>query len=282
MNFGVSSFLIAFSSLSTLATCSPAQPPGCPSSESPYSAESNSELNAGIEAYKAARYSEAINHFQKATDIAPCSTVARAYLATAQAQNVVPGLDTADNLKTADVAIENFKKVLAQEPHDVNSLKQVAAVYFSTRKFDDAREWQKKVLAEDPSDYEASYTIGVIDWTVAHQNASAVLATVGMQDDGVGNAKAPLEVLEKIKQQNSALIEEALQYLSQAIEHHPNYDDAMAYINLVLRRKADLDYENPALRDEDVAKAKEWARKAMQTRKENEEKKAAQPDSSQP
>jgi lipopolysaccharide biosynthesis regulator YciM len=89
-------------------------------------------------------------------------------------------------------------------------------------------------------------------------------------------------VLEKIKQQNSALVEEALQYLSQAIEHHPNYDDAMAYINLVLRRKADLDYENPALRDEDVAKAKEWARKAMQTRKENEEKKVAQPDSSQP
>jgi tetratricopeptide (TPR) repeat protein len=282
MNFRVSALPIAVSSLSFIATCSPAQTLDCPSSQSPYSAEVNSEVDAGIDAYKAARYSEAIDHFQKATDIAPCSTMARAYLATAQAQNVVPGLDTSDNLKTADVAIENFKQVLAQEPHDFNSLKQVAAVYFSTRNFDDAREWQKKVLAEDPDDYEAAYTIGVIDWTLAHQNAITALAVVGMQDDGVGNAKAPVEVLEKIKQQNSALVEEALQYLSQAIEHHPNYDDAMAYINLVLRRKADLDYENPALRDEDVAKAKEWARKAMQTRKENEEKKVAQPDSSQP
>ena len=103
-----------------------------------------------------------------------------------------------------------------------------------------------------------------------------------MQDDGVGNAKAAVDVLERIKQQNSALVEEALQYLSHAIDSHPNYDDAMAYLNLVYRRKADLDYDNPALRDEDVAKAQEWARKAMQTRKENEEEKNASPDSAQP
>jgi tetratricopeptide (TPR) repeat protein len=278
MNFRVSAFLIAFSWLSSLATCSPAQTTNCPGSTSSSNAAATSELNAGIEAYKAARYSEAISHFQKATDIAPCLTMARAYLATAQAQNVVPGLDTPENLKTAGAAIENFKQVLAQDPHDINSLKQVAAVYFSTNEFDDAREWQKKVLVENPNDYEASYTIGVIDWTVAHQNATAALAPVGLQDDGIGNAKAPVDVLERIKQQNSALVEEAMQYLSHAIDSQPDSDDAMAYLNLVYRRKADLDYDNLALRDEDVAKAQEWARKAMQTRKHNEEKKMASPE----
>jgi tetratricopeptide (TPR) repeat protein len=268
-----------------VATCSSAQAPPAPNCTGPNASDdlpARYELNQGVEAYKAAHYSEAISHFQKATDIAPCLAMARAYLATAQAQNVVPGLETPDNLKTANVAIENFKQVLAQEPHDVNSLKQVAGVYFSTKQFDDAREWQKKVLVEDPNDYEAAYTIGVIDWTQAHRNVLTVLATVGVVDDGMGNAKAPVEVLEEIKQQNSALIEEAQQYLSLAIEHHPNYDDAMAYINLVFRRKADLDYDNPALRDEDIAKAQEWARKSMQTRKENEEKKKASPDSAQP
>jgi len=268
-----------------VATCSSAQELRTPNCTGPNASDdlpARYELNQGVEAYKAAHYSEAISHFQKATDISPCLAMARAYLATAQAQNVVPGLDTPDNLKTANVALENFKQVLAQEPHDMNSLKQVAAVYFSTKKFDDAREWQKRVLVEDPNDYEAAYTVGVIDWTQAHHNVLTVLATVGMVDDGVGNAKAPVEVLEKIKQQNSQLIEEALQYLSQAMEHHPNYDDAMAYINLVFRRKADLDYDNPTLRDEDVAKAQEWARKSMQTRKENEEKKMASPDSAQP
>ncbi len=267
--------LFALSSLSILNLGSAAQTQDCLGSKSSDTEAASIQLNTGVEAYKAARYAEAITHFQKAAELAPCLAMARAYLATAQAQNVVPGLDTPDNLKTANESIENFKLVLLQNPNDVNSLKQVAAVYFSIKKFDDAREWQKKVLVEDPTDFEASYTIGVIDWTVAHQNASAALAAVAMQDDGVGNAKAPVEVLEKIKQQNGSLVEEAMQYLTQAIENHPSYDDAMAYINLVYRRKADVDYDNPPLRDEDIAKASEWARKAMQTRKENEEKKIA-------
>jgi tetratricopeptide (TPR) repeat protein len=101
-------------------------------------------------------------------------------------------------------------------------------------------------------------------------------------DDGEGNIKAPPAVLESIKQQNSGLVEEAFQYLTRAIEEHPNYDDAMAYLNLVYRRKADIDFDNPSLRDEDVAKAREWGRKAMLTRKQNELEKVTPPDSSQP
>ncbi|HMG85456.1 MAG TPA: hypothetical protein VK574_06915 [Terracidiphilus sp.] len=274
--------LAVFSSLFLLSVPSPGQTPNCLGSSASDNPAAREELNQGVDSYKGARYSEAISHFQKATELAPCLTLARAYLGTAQAQNVVPGLHTPDNLKTADASVENFKVVLAQNPHDINSLKQVAAVYFSTMRFDDAREWQKKVLAEDPNDSEAAYTIGVIDWTRAHTHALAALTVAGLQDDGEGNHDAPPEVLESISRQNRALVEEGLQYLRRAIEGRPNYDDAMAYMNLVYRRQADVDYQNPALRDEDVAKAKEWAHKAMQTRKENEEKKASSTDSPQP
>lgn len=239
------------------------------------------EIDQGVDAYKAARYEEAISHFQKATELAPCLMVARSYLATAQAQNVIPGLSTAENLKTAEQSIANFQIVLSQNPHDVNSLKQVAGIYFSIKNFEEAKVWQKKVLAEDPHDYEASYTIGVIDWTLAHQNVLNALSSAGLNDDGEGNTQAPSEVLASIKRQNADLVAEAMQYL-QAIADRPDYDDAMAYINLVYRRKADVDFDNPALRDEDVANAREWSRKAMLTRKENEEKRLAQPASTQP
>jgi tetratricopeptide (TPR) repeat protein len=223
-----------------------------------------------------------MDHFQKATQLAPCLTMARSYLATAQAQNVVPGLDTPENLKTANEAVENFNLILQQNSHDMNSLKQVAAVYFNTKRLDDAREWQKKVLVEDPRDPEAAYTIGVIDWTQAHQNALAALTAASSQDDGIGNTKAPIQTLEKIKQQNGALVAEALQHLTQALQNRPDYDDAMAYINLVYRRKADIDYDNPTLRDQDIAQANEWSEKAMQTRKENEQKRSAPPAAAQP
>src|ERR1700722_5714649 len=202
------------------------------------------QLNKGVEAYKSARYEEAIGHFQKATQLDPSLPMAKTYLATALAQNVVPGLDTPENMKTAQQAISIFEEVLAKDPADVNSLKQVAGIYFSIKKLDDAKAWQKKVLAVDPKDPEAAYTVGVIDWTQAHENLLKALVPAGINDDGEGNPKAPKKVMEPIKAENGPLVEEALQYLYQAVANRANYDDAMAYLNLVYRSKADIDWGN--------------------------------------
>ena len=231
------------------------------------------QLNKGVDAYKAAKYEEAIGHFQKATELDPSLPMAKSYLATALAQNVVPGLTTPDNLKNAQQAISIFQEVLAKEPQDVNSLKQIAGIYFSIKKFDEAKDYQKKVLAVDPKDPEAAYTVGVIDWTLAHENTLKALAAAGQNDDGEGNTKAPKKVLEEIKEENTPLVTEALQYLNQALANRANYDEAMSYMNLVYRRKADVDYTDPATVKADVASAKDWSSKAMGTRKENEEKK---------
>ncbi len=231
------------------------------------------QLNKGVDAYKSGRYEEAIGHFQKATELDPTLPMAKSYLATALSQNIVPGLDTAENLKTANQAISIFQEVLEKNPSDVNSLKQIAGIYFNIKKLDEAKTWQKKVLAVDPKDPEAAYTIGVIDWTEAHENVLKALVPAGINDDGEGNTKAPKKIMDTIKEENSPLIEEALQYLNQAVDNRANYDDAMAYLNLVYRRKADLDFGSPAAAKDDVAKAEEWRTKAMGTRKANEEKK---------
>jgi hypothetical protein len=61
------------------------------------------------------------------------------------------------------------------------------------------------------------------------------------------------------------------------VANRANYDDAMAYLNLIYRRKADVDFGNVAAVKEDLAKADDWRTKAMGTRKANEEKKEAGP-----
>jgi tetratricopeptide (TPR) repeat protein len=235
------------------------------------------QLNKGVEAYKSTRYEEAIGHFQKATQLDPGLPMAKSYLATALAQNVVPGSDTPDNLKTAEQAISIFQEVLDKDPNDVNSLKNIASIYFSIKKLDEAKTWQKKVLAVDPKDPEAAYTIGVIDWTEAHENALKALVPEGINDDGEGNVKAPKKVMEPLMALNGPLVEEGLQYLNQAVANRPNYDDAMAYLNLIYRRKADVDYGNEAAVKADIAAAEDWRTKAMGTRKANEEKKEKTP-----
>lgn len=239
--------------------------------------QARDQLNKGVDAYKSARYEEAIDHFQKATELDPSLPMAKTYLATALAQNVVPGLTTPENLKTANQAIDIFKQVLDKDPSDVNSMKQIAGIYFSLKDMDRAEEWQKKVLAADPKDPEAAYTVGVIDWTKAHENKLKALQEAGLNDDGKGNVKAPKKVMETIAQQNAPLVEEGLQYLNQAVANRPNYDDAMQYLNLIYRNKADVDYGNAAAVDQDMAQAQDWTSKAMSTRKQNEAKKNAGP-----
>jgi len=239
--------------------------------------QARDQLNKGVEAYKSSHYEEAIDHFQKATELDPSLPTAKSYLATALAQNVVPGLDTPENLKTAQQAIDIFKEVLVKDPTDVNSLKQIGGIYYSIKKLDDAKAWQKKVLAVDPKDPEAAYWVGMIDWTEAHENTLKALRPAGLSDDGEGNVKAPKKIMETIKAENAPLVNEGLRYLNQAVANRANYDDAMAYLNLIYRRKADVDYGDAAAVKDDLAKADEWRIKAMGTRKANEEKKEAGP-----
>jgi tetratricopeptide (TPR) repeat protein len=244
--------------------------------------EARDQLNEGVKAYKAAHYDEAVARFQKAAELDPGLLMAKKYLGVAVAQTVIPGLDTPENLMAAQRAIDALQQVLAEDSHDVNAMKQIAGIFFSVKNLDDAKAWQKKVLDVDPKDPEAAYTIGVIDWTMAHQNALKALIQAGIQDDGEGNIKAPAEALEVIRVQNAALVEEALEYLHQAVENRPDYGNAMAYLNLVYRRKADVDWGNEAARKDDVAQAMAWMRKSMAAHKANEEKQNPKPGSAQP
>lgn len=127
--------------------------------------DANSELNAGVQSYKNARYEEAIDHFKRATELDPTLLNARVYLATAYAMQYVPGADTEDNLHVAALAIEQYKKVLEADPQNVNSVKGIAYLNLNMKKFEEAKKWYNKASEIDPNDPEAFYSAGVIDWT---------------------------------------------------------------------------------------------------------------------
>jgi len=235
--------------------------------------KSRDQLVKGVQAFKNARYEEAVNHFQSAISLDPNSADAKLYLATAYSYQVVPNLDTPENLALAKKALDGFQAVLANNPNDVGALKQVASINFNTKKFEEAKEYQKKVIALDANDAEAHYTIGVVDWIQAYKNAQTILAADGLTDDGNGNVKKSKATCQKLKDQNTALVDEGMQYLQKAVQINTTYDDAMQYLNLTYRRKADIECGDENARKDDLAKADEWAQKAMGARKENEKKK---------
>jgi len=228
------------------------------------------QLNKGVEAFKTAHYEEAIGHFQQATQLDPSLPMARLYLATAYAQQVVPNLQSTDNMKNAQLAIQNFQMVLDKESGNINALKGIASLYLNTQNFDKAKEYQNKVLAADPTDASAEYTIGVIDWTVAYKNAIPVRQSFGLQDNGdpIKDKKACAALAEK----NGPIIQEGMDALNKAVQLRQNYDDAMAYMNLLYRRKADIECGDDAARKADIATADDWVHKALAARKANEQK----------
>ena len=59
------------------------------------------QLNKGVESYKNNHYEQAIDHFQKAVQLDPGLINARMYLATAFVSQYIPGVDSPDNLRTA-------------------------------------------------------------------------------------------------------------------------------------------------------------------------------------
>jgi TPR repeat protein len=75
---------------------------------------------------------------------------------------------------------------------------------------------------------------------------------------------------------NTALVEDAIAELKRAVEIRPTYDDAMQYLNLAYRRRADFDCNSPAQREKDLDTANEWVRRAIEARRTNEQQKMQQ------
>jgi tetratricopeptide (TPR) repeat protein len=225
------------------------------------------QLVKGVQAFKSGKYEEAVDHFQTSLALDPNYENARIYLATAYSYQVVPNMDTPDNIKVANKALDLFNQSLAKNPNDLDALRQIASIHRNIKQYDKAKADEVRILQIKPDDAEAAYTIGSIDWTQAYKHAVDILGAAGLQDDGNGNAKKSKDVCEKLVAANSDLVNEAMKYLQQAINTRPNYDDAMTYLQLTYRRKADLECGNDAARKADLAQADMWVQKALGARK---------------
>lgn len=227
------------------------------------------QLNKGVGAYKNAKYEEAIERFKNAVALDPTLTNARLYLATAYAQQYIPGADTPDNNRNAEQAIDEYQKVLQADPKNINSVKGIAFLYLQMKKFDQAKEYYKKAVDIDPNDPESYYSVAVIDWTESYQPRMEARAKLGL---GPNEPLKDKKVCEQLRTANMETVKEGKQMLEKALQLRPDYDDAMAYLNLMYREEADLECNDPAARAAALKAADEWVDKTMATKKAKAEK----------
>jgi hypothetical protein len=98
-------------------------------------------------------------------------------------------------------------------------------------------------------------------------------ADAGMKPEEPGPFKDK-KVKDQLKDQYGAIIEDGIKNLQKALDIDPNYDDAMAYMNLLIRERADL-VESPDQYKKDIDTADGWVQKALDTKKMKAAKEAA-------
>ena len=227
--------------------------------------KSRDQLNQGVRAFQGAQYQEAVEHFKTAVELDPAFPTARLYLATAYFQQYIPGAESPENTQMAKAAYDNFMKVLEQDSRNTVAMASVASLYLYQKKWDDAQQWYEKLVAVDPNNADAYYSLGFIAWSKWYPAYTNARLDMGMKQDDPGPFKDK-KVKEELKAKWLPTINSGLQSLDKTLQINPEYEDAMSYENLLIRERADLldskeEYEGA------IKTADNWMQKALDTKK---------------
>jgi tetratricopeptide (TPR) repeat protein len=92
-----------------------------------------------------------------------------------------------------------------------------------------------------------------------------------MKPDDPGPLKDK-KVRAEVGARNGPIVDDGIKDLDKSLSIDPEYDDAMAYENLLYRQKADLE-ESTAAYKQDIDKANDYFQKTIDTRKIKAERK---------
>jgi tetratricopeptide (TPR) repeat protein len=248
--------------------------------------KSRDDLNKGVSAYKNAKYSDAARFFEEATTLDPKNPNARVYLATAYMMQWIPGAESQENAQFASKAKDEFGKVLNQDANNSVALASLASLAFNEAdplpleqklaKLDEAASWYTKLITADPKNRDGYYSLGAIAQKKFYPALMTARVNANMKPDEPGPLKD-----KKAKAELSAkympVIDDGIKNLQKALDIDKESDDAMAYLNLLIRERADLADDKDAYKKQ-VDEADSWLQKALDTKKikhERSEKKTS-------
>jgi tetratricopeptide (TPR) repeat protein len=207
-------------------------------------------LNFGVEEFKTHSIERAIRYFVEAKRLDPDLINARLYLATAYASQYIPGDISEANLRRRDAAAQEFRDSLNVAPGNLSALDGLGSILFQSAnapldpvKYQESRLLFKKHIELAPKDPEPYYWVGVIDWTTsfkANKDLRAQLRDADKEKPLADTDPLPAELRKTYTSKSGPAVEEGIESMKQAIALRPEFEDAMAYLNLLYRRKADM------------------------------------------
>jgi tetratricopeptide (TPR) repeat protein len=255
--------------------------------QTPDQTQARDLLNQGVQSFKNGQSDEAARLFEQAKNLDPNLLNARLYLATAYASQFIPGAPSEENRQLGQKAVDEFKGVLQVDPEDLNAIDGIGALLFQMAGtppanmdlFKESKSFHEKHIQIDPADPHPYYWIGVIDWTLAFRANSELRAKYNeslVEDKLPDSDPLPPFLQVRYAAEWNPTIEEGIERLRRALALRPDYDDAMAYLNLLYRRKADT-VETQAERDDLIKMADELIDQVKEIKQKRIEPRAPQP-----
>jgi len=233
--------------------------------------QSRDQMNQGVNAYKSNHYADAVKHFKEAVRLDPTNQNAQLYLATSYMIQWVPGADSPDNQKNYNMAKQEFQHVLDKDPKNSLALASMASMAYNSASagtpeqkaaaLEDAKKWNQRRIEIDPKDAEAYYYLGVINWAEAFTPIQTARVDLKMKADDPGPIKDP-KVKAQLKAKYEQAINDGIEDLKKCLAIDKENEDAMSYMNLLLRKKADLE-DTPDQSKADIAQAEDWSNKSL-------------------
>jgi len=236
-------------------------------------------LNKGVNAYKNGQFDQAIENFKEAKSLDPSLTNAQLYLATAYASQFVPGAPSQENINNGNQAIAEFKSILDSDPNNLSAIDGIGSILynmggspFDASKLEESKQYHEKHIQIKPEDPEPYYWVGVIDWSLAFR------ANKEMRDMYNQSSKKPIKESDpmppalamQFADKYGSVVDDGISNLQKAMQLRSEYDDAMAYLNLLYRQKADMETSKDA-RNQDLQQADDLVErvKAIKQKKAN-------------
>ena len=239
------------------------------------------KLNKGVQAYKDGRFDLAVEDFKQAKELDPTLTNAQLYLAAAYYGQFVPGLPSQDNINNGQQAIAEYKEILAADPNNTSAIDGIGSILYSMggtpfdeSKLEESKSYHMRHVQIKPDDPEPYHWVGVIDWSIAYHANNEMRQTYNQTaKKRIGDdAPLPPALAKQFSDKYGAIVNEGIQYSQKAIELKPDFDDAMAYLNLLYRQKADLESSPDArANDEQLANDLVDKVKAIKQKRENQQ-----------
>ncbi len=207
-------------------------------------------LNKGVASFQNGKYDDSMEDFKQAKELDPDLLNARLYLATAYATVYIAGAPSDENVRVGQQAIAEFQDVLQHDPSNIPAIDGIGSILFNMagtpftpEKYAQSKEYHQKHIQLQASDPEPYYWVGVIDWTLAYRANTEMRQKYNLE-----NPRKQLKDLDPLPDalrtayamQYGQMVDEGLQNLDKAVQLRPEYSDAMAYQNLLLRQKADM------------------------------------------